>query len=475
MTTMPTTKHQAAWNICLDVIRSEVTSQSYRTWFEPIKPAKLENKVLTIEVPSTFFYEWLEAYYLQILRKAIVKALGQEGKLEYSMVVDQGMGQNKPFMMNIRNGQQEARPQPRSREATRNQPAFAPAQPAQPVVASQLIAQYTFDSFIEGDCNRFARSAGISIANRPGQTAFNPFVIYGGVGLGKTHLAHAIGNEILENNPEKVIRYTSTEQFTQQFIEALKSNRVQDFTNMYLSMDVLIVDDIQFLSKKEKTQETFFHIFNYLHQSGKQIILTCDTPPKDITGFQERLLSRFKWGLTADLQSPDYETRFAIAQVKVQSEGLKVPDDVLDYIATQVNSNIRELEGVLISLIANASLTRKDIDMQLAKTTLLNLVKNTKKEITIEFIQELVADYFKISVQDIKGKTRKKEIAQARQIAMYLSQQYTKQPLKIIGEQFGGRDHSTVVHAGKTVTKKSSEDRLYSKILEEVKSKMKAD
>ena len=468
------TKYDDAWAQCLEVIKAEVPQQSFRTWFQPIKATRLAGNVLTIEVPSAFFYEWLEEYYLHVLKKAINKALGVSGKLEYSMVVDKGRGQNKPFMMRVRNNTETTRqPTPKGQEKSAQTTSNAEQKPKP--VDSQLNASYTFDTFIEGDCNRFARSAGISISNRPGQTAFNPFVIYGGVGLGKTHLAQAIGNEVKSQWPDKAVRFTSTEQFTQQFISALKSNSVQDFTDLYLSMDVLIIDDIQFLSKKEKTQETFFHIFNYLHQSGKQIILTCDTPPKDIKGFQERLLSRFKWGLTTDVQTPDYETRFAIAQTKIQSEGVEVPEEVIDYIASHVNTNVRELEGVLISLIANASLMRKEIDLELAKNTLLNLVKNSRQEITIDYIQELVADYFKVSVLDLKGKTRTKEIATARQIAMYLSQQYTKQPLKVIGAHFGGRDHSTVVHAGKTVTKKSTEDTLYGKMLEEVEDKMKGD
>nr|WP_262494302.1 chromosomal replication initiator protein DnaA [Flammeovirga pacifica] len=337
---------------------------------------------------------------------------------------------------------------------------------------SYLNPTYTFETFIEGDCNRLARSAGIAIARKPGATAFNPLVVYGGVGLGKTHLAQAVGNEVKYSDPSKFVLYVSSEQFTTQFIEALKNNNVQQFTNYYLQVDVLIVDDIQFLAKKEKTQENFFHIFNRLHQNGKQIIMTTDRPPRSLEGLTDRLLSRFKWGLTADIQKPDFETRVAIVKQKLMSEGVMVPDDVVEYLAYNIDSNIRELEGTLVSLVANASLMQKQVDLDMAKNALLNIVRNTEKEITIEFIQQIVSEYFSISVDELKSKTRKKDIAQARQIAMYFSKEYTKEPLKSIGNQFGGRDHSTVVHASKAVTKRTASDALYNRILEELLDQM---
>ncbi|MBD0403789.1 chromosomal replication initiator protein DnaA [Flammeovirga sp. EKP202] len=337
---------------------------------------------------------------------------------------------------------------------------------------SYLNPTYTFETFIEGDCNRLARSASIAIARRPGETAFNPLVVYGGVGLGKTHLAQAVGNEVKRNDPSKFVLYVTSEQFTTQFIEALRNNNVQQFTNYYLQVDVLIVDDIQFLAKKEKTQENFFHIFNRLHQNGKQIIMTTDRPPRSLEGLTDRLLSRFKWGLTADIQKPDFETRIAIVKQKLMAEGVNVPDDVVEYLSYNIDSNIRELEGTLVSLLANASLMQKEIDLDMAKNALLNIVRNTEKEITIDFIQQIVSEYFGISVEELKSKTRKKDIAQARQIAMYFSKEYTKEPLKTIGNQFGGRDHSTVVHASKAVTKRTASDSLYNRILEELLDQM---
>lgn len=486
-------KCQEVWDRCLAVISREVPEQSFNTWFKPIKPIKLVNSVLTIEVPSPFFYEWLEEYYVHILKKALTEELGPTGKLEYSIVVDKGGKQNQPFTIKVRKSRQVQNPATTNTHPNKQQhkvkdgkvtvksklqdgasitSPFEIPEIDPNYTASQLNPNYTFDSYIEGDCNRLARAAGMAIAERPGVTSFNPLVIYGGVGLGKTHLGQAIGNHIKFNMPGKFVLYVSAEQFTAQFIDALKTNTVQNFTNYYLQVDVLVVDDIQFLAKKEKTQETFFHIFNHLHQSGKQIIMTTDKPPKSLEGLQERLLSRFKWGLTADVQTPAFETRLAIVQNKIQAEGVPVPEDVMEYIAFNVDTNIRELEGVLISLIANASFMRTSIDMELAKVTLMNIIRHTDKEVTIDMIQQIVADYFKISVDELKSKTRKKEIATARQIAMHFSKELTQIPLKVIGANFGGRDHSTVVHASKAVEKKSASDSLYEKIVQDIREQL---
>ncbi|GAB4454739.1 MAG: chromosomal replication initiator protein DnaA [Bacteroidia bacterium] len=467
---------ETVWANCLEIIKADISEQSFNTWFKPIKPLSLEGDVLTIEVPSPYFYEWLEEYYIGQLKKAIQKELGENGKLDYSILIDKAGDKS----LNIRNNNAkkvvkkvEDEPQTSVKtEKTKHETSYtSPFElpPINPLYAnSQLNPNYTFENYIEGDCNSLARNAGIAIAKKPGATSFNPFVVYGGVGLGKTHLLQAIGNEVKKTYPNKFVLYVTTDQFTQQFIDAVKDNSVQQFTNFYLKVDVLIMDDIQFLAKKEKTQEIFFHIFNRLHQSGKQIIMTSDCPPANLQDMQERLLSRFKWGLTADVQKPDFETRVAIIQTKMRSEGAYVPNDVVEYIARNIDSNIRELEGVLISLIANSSFMRKDINLDLAKATILNIVRHTEKEITIEFIQQIVADYFDISVEELKSKTRKKDIANARQIAMYFSQQYTKLPLKSIGDSFGGRDHSTVVHASKTVEKRSHSDTVYNRVLEEL-------
>ena len=298
-------------------------------------------------------------------------------------------------------------------------------------------------------------------------------MLYGGVGLGKTHLVQAIGNEVKKNIPDQFVLYVTSENFTNQFIEALKNNNVQDFSNFYLQVDTLIIDDVQFLSGKEKTQEIFFHIFNHLHQSGKQIIMTSDCPPRDLKGLEERLLSRFKWGLTADLQQPDFETRVAIIQRKLQADGIYIPDNVLEYIAYSVDTNIRELEGVVISLIAHASLNRREIDLELAKQTLKNIVHNIETEVGIDYIQKAVSEYFEVTPDDLKDKTRKKEIVIARQVAMFLSKEYTNHSLKAIGYHFGGRDHSTVIHAVQSVNDMMDTDANFKHSIEGMRRKLK--
>jgi len=336
-----------------------------------------------------------------------------------------------------------------------------------------LNSSYTFDNFIEGDCNRLARSAGYAIAKRPGVTSFNPLMVYGGVGLGKTHLVQAIGNFILDGDSKKVVQYVSSEKFANQFFDAIKNNRIQEFSNFYSKVNVLIIDDVQFFEGKEKTQEIFFHIFNHLHQSGSQIIMTSDRPPKDLNGLMERLVSRFKSGLTADLQQPDYETRIAIIRRKMQSDGIQIPDNVIEYLAYSVDTNVRELEGVIISLIANASLVKKEIDLELAKQTLRNIVHDIDSEVGIDYIQKAVSEYFKVTIDELKDKTRKKEIVIARQLAMYFSKEYTNLSLKTIGYHFGGRDHSTVIHAVQSVNDMYDTDNSFKRSLDELRKKLK--
>lgn len=467
------TDFQSAWSKCLSLIQSNVSEQSFGTWFKPIVPLRLENKILTIQVPSQFFYEYLEEHYVHLLRAVMNQVLGEDYQLEYSVVVDKGFSGNKPYVVNLPNrntGKSNGLP-------NQNNPAFTSPFDIPAVQEnnqqSQLNNNYLFENFIEGDCNRLARSAGLAVAKKPGATSFNPLMFYGGVGLGKTHLVHAIGNEIKNFVDNKFVLYVSSEKFTNQFFDAIKANRIQEFSGYYMQVDVLILDDVQFFEGKEKTQEIFFHIFNHLHQSGKQIIMTSDRPPKDLAGLMERLVSRFKWGLTADLQQPDYETRIAIIKRKMQNEGIQIPDSVVEYIAYSVDTNIRELEGVLISLIANASLVRKDIDLELAKQTLKNIVHDIDSEVGVDYIQKMVAEYFRIPVDKLKEKTRKKEIVIARQIAMYFAKEYTNHSLKSIGSHFGGRDHSTVIHAVQTVNDMYDIDSSFKKSLDELRKKLK--
>jgi chromosomal replication initiator protein len=460
--------HQEVWGNCLKRIRDVVGDQAFNTWFDPIIPLKLEDNVLTIQVPSQFFYEWLEEHYVNILRDVIYQQLGNQGKLEYSIIIDRGNSDSKPYTINI----------PTSKRAdlkTKQEDHNGRENDIRDIFKYdfQLNRNYTFDTFIEGDCNRLARSAGYAVAQRPGITSFNPLMVYGGVGLGKTHLAQAIGNDIMQNISGKSVIYVPAEKFTQQFIESVKINKIQEFQNFYNKIDILILDDVQFLSGREKTQEIFFHIFNHLHQLGKQIIMTSDCPPKDLKGLEERLLSRFKWGLTADLQQPDFETRIAIIQKKLQADGINIPENVLEYLAYSVDTNIRELEGVLISLIAHASLMKKDIDLELAKQTLKTIIHDIDTEVSIDYIQKTVAEYFHLKTEDLKDKTRKKEVVIARQLAMYFSKEYTNHSLKSIGYHFGGRDHSTVIHAVQTVNDIYDVDNRFRSSVDELKKKLK--
>lgn len=444
------------WEKCLEVIQSEIPTQNFQTWFTPILPLKLEKDTLTIQVPSQFFYEWLEEHYVEVLRKAIDHAIGRHGRLEYSIVVDKGDKKNPPIALQVPTVAGFSIPNPAPN-------AYASPFDLQEIDAlelnSYLNPKYRFDSFIEGNCNRLGRAAGLAVANKPGATSFNPLMIYGGVGLGKTHLVQAIGNEIKDLYPKKFVLYVSTEKFTNQFVTAIRHNSIQAFTNFYLQVDVLIIDDVQFLSGKEKTQETFFNIFNHLHQSGKQIILSSDRAPKDLQGMEDRLLSRFKWGLTADLQQPDYETRVAIIQKKLQEDGIDIPLDVLEYLAQHIQTNVRELEGVVVSLMAQASLTRRAIDLELAKQTLRSIVSEQEKELSIENILDTISHHFDIEISTLTGKCRKKEHVFPRQLAMFMLKELTNLPLKSIGHHLGGRDHSTVIHAVQNISQAMHEDK----------------
>jgi chromosomal replication initiator protein len=461
----------AVWNECLRVIEQHVNEQSFSTWFKPINPVKLEGTSLTIQVPSQFFYEWLEDNYIQELKLAIKTVLGQGGRLEYAVVVDRGNSSNQPYVVSYPQGNQGN--QANSATEQKVTPFEMQSLGAEALTQSNLNPNYTFNTYIEGDCNRLARSAGFAVATKPGITSFNPLMVYGGVGLGKTHLVQAIGNEIKNGPEDKFVLYVSSEKFVNQFMDSIKDGNVKSFTNFYMQVDVLIIDDIQFLAGKDRTQEMFFHIFNHLHQSKKQIIMTSDCPPRDLKGLEERLLSRFKWGLTADLQMPDFETRVAIIRRKMQSEGIFIPDDVVEYLAYTVDTNVRELEGILISLIAHASLNRVEINLQLAKTVMKNIIKDIETEVGIDFIQKTVSEYYSINQDDLKAKTRKKEIVVARQVAMYFSKEFTNHSLKSIGYHFGGRDHSTVIHAVQTVNDMIETDSTFRNAVNELKKKFK--
>jgi len=467
----------SVWNNCLQIIKDNIPAQSFKTWFEPIKALRLEGNVLTIQVPSLFFYEWLEEHYVGLLRKTVKKQLGDEGRLEYNIVVEKSSASipyttNMPSNGNGAEGKKQSIPVPVALNKDIKNPFVIPGL-KKLQVDPQLNSNYSFENFVEGDCNRLARSAGFAVAGKPGGTSFNPLMIYGGVGLGKTHLAQAIGNEIKRTQPDKLVLYVSCEKFTQQFVDALKNNNINDFVNFYQAMDVLIMDDVHNFAGKEKTQDIFFHIFNHLHQSGRQLIITSDKPPKDLAGLEERLLSRFKWGLSADLQVPDLETRMAILKKKIYTDGIELPGEVIEYVAHNIDNNVRELEGAMISLLAQSTLNKKEIDLGLAKSMLKNFVKNTSREISMEYIQKLVCEYFEVPVEMVKSKTRKREIVQARQISMYLAKSHTKTSLKSIGAFFGGRDHSTVIYACQTVEDLIDTDKKFKSYVADIQKKLK--
>ena len=469
------------WENCLKVIKDNIHHQSYKTWFGPIVPVRLENNVLTIQVPSQFFYEWLEEHYITLLKKTIKKELGPDGRLEYSIIMDKSFEDDNPYTINIPTSNTKAIKNPsvsmpidlnRGKSKDIPNPFIIPGL-KKIKVQSQLVESYSFDNFVEGDCNRLARSAGYAVAESPGKTSFNPLFIYSNVGLGKTHLAHAIGIQVKYNFPNKTVLYVSTEQFIVQYIDSVRNNNQNDFVHFYQMIDVLIMDDIQFISGKEKTQDIFFHIFNHLHQKSKQLIITSDKAPIEMKGIEPRLLSRFKWGLAADLLVPDLETRIAILQKRLYNDGIEIPNDVIEYLAYSITTNIRELEGALISILAQSSLNKKVITIDLAKQMIDKFVKNTLREISIDFIQKVVCDYFNISLENINSKTRKREIVQARQLAMYFSKKHTKSSLATIGIHCGNKDHATVLHACKTVNNLIETDKQFRVYVEELDKKIK--
>lgn len=458
------------WARCLATIRENVSEQTFRTWFEPIRAVGLREGALTVQIPNRFFYEMLEEHYVAVLRTAIRRELGVTGRLEYQIVVKKTepvdtyatAAANPSAAIAAQHPEDGAMPNP-----------FVIPGIRRPKLDPQLDPEHTFASYVEGDCNRLARTAGQSVAKRPGTTAFNPLVIYGETGLGKTHLAGAIGNEMLRNFPDKRVLYCQAEEFTNQIITAIRENTINELTSFYQSIDVLIMDDIQFLAGKEKTQKIFFHMFNQLHSNRKQIILTSDRAPKDLEGMERRLLSRFKWGLTADLQRPDVETRMAIFANKAAEEGVEVSAEVAEYVCHNVDESVRELEGAIVSLIGRAELLDRAIDLDLAREVVGSTVQRASREVSVESILELVSGYFNVAVDLVRGQTRKRHVVVARQVSMFLAKKHTDASLKKIGSHFGNRDHSTVIYSCRTVRDLMDTDDAFLAQVEEVEKKLK--
>lgn len=461
-------RHEQLWNSCLKIIKDNINEASFNTWFSPIVPVRYENKVFVLQVPSQFFVEYIEEKYIDLLRMTLTRVAGSGTKLEYRVLIDKSSGTGTQIPST-------AEQKPKQFGSNSAQSTFvSPYQRLQlPELDPQLNPSFNFNSLIEGKSNKLARTAGLSISNDPGKTIFNPLFVYGKSGVGKTHLVNAIGVMTKQLHPEKRVLYVSANTFQIQYTDAVRNNTQNDFLNFYQTIDVLLIDDIQEFSGKTGTQNTFFHIFNHLHQTGKQLVLTADRSPLEMVGIEQRLLTRFKWGLSAEIEKPDFELRKSILKSKIYRDGLEIPENVVDFIAENVVDNVRDLEGVLISLLAHSTLTNMPIDISLAERVISRIVNITPKVMSIEFIRDTVCDFFKLSVDAISTKSRKLEVVQARQIAMYLSKNLTKNSLSTIGNYIGQRDHATVLHACKKVMDLMDTDKHFKKNVEEIEERLK--
>ena len=456
-------RHIDIWNDCLHIIEQLVEPQKYATWFKPIKPVSMEDSTLTVEVPTDFFREYLEGAFLDIIKKTLRRVIGADARLIYRV---RPVKSQQPMQYPASNSLE-----PSNRPVSIN--TYNPSGNPSPFVypglqklniKPRLNPVYCFENLIEGECNKMGITAGLNISSAPGNTPFNPLFLFASSGLGKTHIAQAIGLAIKEKFPEKVVLYVTGNEFKTQYMDAVNvKNKLTDFLAFYMKIEVLIVDDIQDLIG-QGSQNAFFNVFNHLHQSGKQLIFTSDRAPVDLQNFEERLLSRFKWGLSVELKRPDYQTRLAMLKSRSFREGVSIDDAVLEYLATRIKSNFRELEGALISLIAHATLTRQEVTVELAQNITDKIVGEEKSDLTIDKVQSVVCEYFNITREALLSKTRKRQIVQARQIAMYIE----NCSLSTIGMELGGKDHATVLHACTTVSDLMSTDRTFKQYITDI-------
>lgn len=451
------------WNECLGIIKDIVPPAIFDTWFADIKPLKYENNTLTIQVKSNFVYEYLEGNCVDLLRYTLFRVMGQGTQLIYNVLTDKD--NNLSMEVSTENINKKG-----TGNSGNNAP--APMQEAVQELDSMLYNRYTFDNFVEGVSNRLSRSVAVSVADRPGKV-FNPLFIYGSSGVGKTHLVNAIGVKIKELHPQLRVLYVSAHLFQVQYTDSILQKNFNDFMRFYQSIDVLIIDDIQEFAGVQKTQNTFFHIFNHLHLNGKQLIMTSDRSPAQLQGMEERLLTRFKWGMTAEIEKPDLELRKSILRNKIRKDGLNFPEEVISYIAEHVNASIRDLEGIVVSIMAHSTITNADIDIDLARKVIGNFSDYEKKEITIDEIIKKVSDYYGIEVSAINTSSRKREVVLVRQVSMFLARKHLDMSIAKIGKYIGDRDHSTVLHACKTIENLAETDKQFRSELEEIDLSLK--
>lgn len=448
------------WNDFINTIKDSVPNMTFNTWFVPLKPVSIdiENKSLMVQVPNSFFWEWIDEHHNSLIKRVLRSVMGEGAKIQYTIKEPEFEHEEIAII-----------PQ---KDVSSNAIEIDLVKEKPNNFDTKLNSNYTFDNFIKGEGNLLAYSASIAISQNPGNTPYNPFYVYGGVGLGKTHMIQSIGNKVVELFPEKKVYYSPASDFTTDFINSIKDQTTEQFSKKLRGVDVLIIDDIQNLSGKDSTQDIFFHIFNSLHQSGKQIILSSDKPPKDIKGIGERLISRFNWGLSVDIQPPDFETRIAIINKKCEVCGVNLSDDLIEYIAANITANIREIEGTILKLSVYNIINSSPIDLQTVKRVVSEISTVRKPVLSIDLITKTVCEQLSIDENKVRDKTRKKEIAFARQVCMYISKEMTKNTYKTIGLHFGGRDHATVLHAHSTISSMISSDKTIRELINQITNKL---